>query len=188
MAPARFILGGRIAALALASAAVVAGGLVVVPPLVAACRSAVAKVEHYQDAIAGYERLAARAAELERAVDSVQREGRLEGLLLPPASDSGAAATIQARIQSIAAAAGADLLSAEALPVVVVEGFQRVGMRVQFATDIAALRAILHALEYGQPALVLDNVFVHAQSARAVGVALPLAVRLDVFAFKPRES
>jgi hypothetical protein len=188
MARARPRLRGRAAALALASAAAAVFGLLVVPPLVSGYRAAVAKVAQYRDAIAGYERMAAREAGLRRSIEAVRREGRIEGMLLPAGSDSGAQAAIQARIQSAAGAADADLISVEALPALAVEGFQRIGMRVQFQADVAALRAVLHALEQGQPAMVLDNVIVHAQTARAVGATHPLAVRLDAFAFKRRDS
>ena len=57
-------------------------------------------------------------------------------------------------------------------------------MRVAFATDIEALRDILYALEYGQPVMILEGVYVHARTSRAIGVGYPLDVRIDVFAFK----
>ena len=178
----------RLAALALLALAVAGLGLVILLPLRAAYRSAEARVEQYREALAGYQRVTDRERELKPAVELLRQGGSFEGLLLPVASDSASAAAIQSRVQAVVAGAGAELTSVEALPSLSVEGHQRIGLRVQFVTDTNALRTILHALEYGRPIMVFDNVFVHAQTARAVGVVNPLAVRLDVFSFMARDS
>jgi hypothetical protein len=162
--------------------------LIVWLPVRAAYRSAETRVEQYHAALAGYRRLAERERELKPVVELLRKGGSFEGLLLPAASDSASVAAMQSRVQTVVASAGADLTSVEALPALGVEGHQRVGLRIQFVTDTNALRTILHGLEYGRPIMIFDNVFVHAQTARAVGVDNPLAVRMDVFSFRARES
>lgn len=178
----------RAAALALLAVVVVGLGLAILLPARAAYRSAETRIEQYHAALAGYQRLAERERELKPMVELLRRGGSFEGLLLPVASDSGSAAAIQSRVQSVVGSAGAELTSVEALPSLGIDGYQRIGLRIQFVTDMNALRAILHALEYGRPIMVFDNVFVHAQTSRAVGAVNPLAVRLDVFSFRDRDS
>ncbi|MSO92497.1 MAG: hypothetical protein EXQ86_03750 [Rhodospirillales bacterium] len=178
----------RIAALALLFAVVAGLGVATLLPARTAYQSAHLRLEQYRAALAGYEQLADRSRELRPLVDSLRQGGSFEGLLLPVGSDSSSAAAIQTRVQSIVAGAGAELTSVEALPSLGIEGYQRIGLRVQFVTDVNALRTILHALEYGRPIMIFDNVFVHAQTSRAVGVVNPLAVRMDVFSFRTRDS
>jgi hypothetical protein len=59
-------------------------------------------------------------------------------------------------------------------------------LRLQVTADTTQLRDILRSLEYSRPVTILDNVFIHSKSARAVGVERPLVVRLDVYAFLQR--
>ena len=178
----------RIAALSLLVALCSLVGVGVGLPLFSEYRLVLAKIEHYRATLDGYERVARRETALRRWIESLKQNQSLEGLLLAAGSDSSATAAMQNRLQSIISDAGAWLTSVQALPAVPGDGHRRIGLRVQFVADINALRNILYGLEYGRPAIVLDNLFVHARSSRAIGVVDPLDVRIDMFAFKPEDA
>lgn len=178
----------RIAALGLLIAVLAIFGLGVGAPLTREYRLILADVDRYRVALDAYRRVARREANLHRTIESLKRNPSLEDVLLPPGSDSGATAAIQDRVQSIIGSAGAWLTSVQPLPATPVDGHRRVGLRAAFATDIRALRDILYALEHGRPVMILDNVYVHARTSRAVGATYPLEVRIDVFAFKPEAA
>ena len=58
-----------------------------------------------------------------------------------------------------------------------------IGIRLQFAANAESLLTVLHGLEYGRPVAVVENVFIHASTAQAVGNEKSLSVRLDIFSF-----
>lgn len=178
----------RIAALGLLVGFCASLGIAVGVPLVGEYRQVLAEVERDRVALDGDERLARSEAGLRRRIESIKRDRSLDELLLPAGSESGATAAIQVRVQSIIGSAGGWLTSVQALPTAPDGDYQRVGLRVQFAADIDSLRDILYALEFGRPVMVVDNLFVHARTSRAIGVVYPLDVRVDVFTFKPGDA
>lgn len=178
----------RIAALCLLIVVMAIFGLVLGLPLVREYRLALADVERYRVALDGYQHIAQREANLRQWIESLKRNRSLKEVVLPSGSDSGATAAIQDRVQSIIGSAGAWLTSVQPLPATPDDGHRRIGLRVAFATDIRALRDILYALEHERPVMILDNVFIHARTSRAVGAAYPLEVRIDVFVFKPENA
>lgn len=175
----------RIAALSLLIAIIATVGLGLGIPLADEYRLVLAEAGRHRAALDGYRRVAGRDAELRRRIDALENDRSLTEALLPAGSDSGATAAIQDRVQSIIGAAGAWLTSVQPLPTSRDDGHRRIGLRVAFTSDIGALRDILYALEHGRPVMVLDGVYIHARTSRAVGVTNPLDVRIDVFAFKP---
>lgn len=174
----------RIAAISLLIVICAAFGFGLGFPLAQEYRLAFAEVAQYRVALDGYQRIAQRETSLRQAIEELKRDRSLKQVLLPLGSDSGATAAIQDRVQSIIGNAGAWLTSVQPLAATLDDGHKRIGMRVAFATDIEALRDILYALEYGQPVMILEGVYVHARTSRAIGVGYPLDVRIDVFAFK----
>ena len=185
MALTRNSAASRTAALGVLAAFLLVVGVGAGLPLVAEYRLTVAHVEHSRSMLGAYERIARREAVLRRGRDSLARARSLDGLLLPPGSDGAAIAALQNRLQSIVRDAGASLSSVQALPAVTEDRHRRIGLRVQFAANVDSLRTIFHALEYGRPAMVLDDLSIRARSSRAVGVDNPLEVRVDVFALMP---
>ena len=175
----------RIAALCLLIALIAAFGVALGVPLVHEYRLAIAEVEQHRLALDGYRRVAGREANLRQGIETLKGDRSLKDVVLPAGSESGATATMQDRVQSIIGGAGAWLTSVQPLPATAEDGHRRMGLRLAFATDIKALRQILYKLEYGRPVMILDSVYIHARTARAVGVGNPLEVRLDIFAFKP---
>lgn len=186
MTLARNTTVSRLAALVLL-VTVVAGPLAGLGGMLASrYEAALSEIRDRQRAIERYRQAADRAPDLQRRIDRLRENTDADTLLLAPGTDSGATATIQRRLEAVIAAAGAQFTSVQALPAVDGGDYRRIGVRVQFASDMKALVDLLLALEFGRPATVVDNLFVHARSARAVGVVNPLAVRADVFAFMPK--
>ena len=111
------------------------------------------------------------------------KEGAVGDLMLESSSEGAALARMQERLTRAVDGAGGQMLSVQALPSEASGPLRRIGLRLQFAADAESLLTVLHGLEYGRPVTVLDNVFIHATSARAVSNERALSVRLDVFAF-----
>jgi len=175
----------RVAAAALAFLVVMVALMIAVPPLRAAYDRAGTRLTQQLQQIARIEALAAREAALARSISSLRGSAGNADLLLPAGSDGAAVAQLQDRLQALLAQNNAELTSVEALPAADQAGYRRVGLRLQFSTDVAGLRAILHGLETARPMLVTESLSVRSRSARAIGVANPLDVRLDTVALKP---
>lgn len=178
----------RLAALALAVLAVAALALTLGGPALKSYQDAGRRIESLQGELARLEAAAGRAEARRQALGRLGRDPGLQGLLLPAASETTATARLQERFGAIIETAGARLSTAQVLPVTVQGAVRRIGLRLQFTADTPSLRAILYALEYQRPAAIVESIFVYSQSSRAVGVLLPLNVRLDVFSFLPAEG
>ncbi len=121
-----------------------------------------------------------------RSLDKLKKEGTIRDITLPASSAGIAAAGMQERLARIVETAGGRLTTVQVLETDSPGPVSRIGLRLQFTADTTQLRDILRSLEYSRPVTILDNVFIHSKSARAVGVEWPLVVRLDVYAFLPR--
>lgn len=153
--------------------------------------AAAALGEGWQAAVADLRRqdaaLAVRQAEAEAARAAGAATG-LQGLILPAGPASAGTAALQRRLQGVVADAGGEVESVEPLPSDSAEGFRRITLRVQLRLDTPGLRAILHALEYGEPSVLVDNLTVRALTGRAVGAERPLSVRFDMTALQPERA
>ena len=149
------------------------GALALLLMYAAIVRPVVAGYGGLQDDLAGLTaqrtRLVALEAELPelqaRAADLRTRKQAEEGkFLLPAASDSVAAASLQAKVQSLGKSRNADISSVESLAPRVQDGFRRIGVRVVISCDLHALTGILSALASAQPVLYVENLEVRANS------------------------
>ena len=183
--PARKTTAARLAALALLASLIAAAAAAIGVPLGVEYGAVLAEIEGQRIAIDGYRAVAARAPALRAEIAALENDASLEGLALAPGSDSAATAAMQDHVQTVVTDAGAWLATVDVLTPTPADGYRRIGLRVQFSADIGALGAILRALEYGRPAMVVDKLYVHARTSRAVGNDRPLEVRADLFAFKP---
>lgn len=171
----------RAAALALLLVVVGLPLLIAVQALASAWRDAGAELRREQAALAA---LRAEAA----AVQAAGEATGLADLLLPAGPASAATAALQRRLQEIAVEAGGEVESLEPLPAEAADGFRRVTLRVQLRLDNPALRRVLHALEYGAPTVLVDNLTIRALSGRAVGAERPLSVGFDMTALQPEPA
>ena len=162
--------------------------LAVVNPIIAGYERAGREVRMLNTTLLRHTTVAGQRGSLARELAKLQSDGRLKTLMLKPASDGRAAAELQKRMENLIESSGARLSSILALPVQPSTGVRKIGLRLQFSAANSSLRKVLHALEYGRPLSVLDNVFIHSASAKSVGNRLPITVRLDVFMFLPGKS
>lgn len=157
--------------------------LILVDPLVTAYDQAVFEVRQLRAQLITTRNRTENGDALRGELDSLRSQISDRALLMENVSDGAAVARLQQRVEGLLERSDARLSSVQALPVRPSDGFRQVGLRLQFSADVVSLRAVLHGLEFGQPAVVLENTFVHARTDRAVGLARPLTVRTDVFAF-----
>ena len=71
------------------------------------------------------------------------------------------------RLKRIVEQSGGSLTSTQVLPSTDEEAFQRVSVNARMSVSIEAFQKVLHELESGLPALVVDNVVVLARGARS---------------------
>lgn len=147
-----------------------------------------AQAQLARETLARYERLASHRAGLARWLERAAAERPFAGLLLAGASEAQAAAVLQERLKRVVAAAGARLISFETLPPGAARDGRRVGLRVLMTADTAALQKVLYGLESGLPAVLIDNLYVRARSAKAVAAGRHLDVRFEFAGYMAGET
>lgn len=167
----------RFGVLGVVGVAIVAGLGV---PIFRDYRSTIASLERlegdlhrYRAIAADHTMLAARAAEVNRQ--------RARNTATAGGSDGAMVAALQGRVQSIVGGAGGRVSRVEVLAVDAGSKDRKLGARVSFSTSIEGLRSSLHALEFGQPRLLLDRLSIRARDVRAFGAGNPLDVQVDAY-------
>lgn len=122
--------------------------------------------ERLLDRLHNLQRLTTARPELEKAIQSIRDDQRTAAYFLPPAPPALAAADLQQRVKSLVEAAGGNLLSVQALPVVEEGGVVRVAVSVTVQGDVSLLQKTLHGLESQVPLLFVDNLEVSARQFR----------------------
>jgi hypothetical protein len=108
---------------------------------------------------------------------------------LEGASDAIASATLQTRIEELAASVGATIGSTESLPAEVRGGYRRIGLRYALSGPYETLVKLLAKLETATPPLVIDNLAVHGVLRRPGTAAVStLDAGLDVYGFRSNEN
>jgi general secretion pathway protein M len=126
--------------------------------------------------------LRARVAELRASAGT--RKVTLEG-----ASDAIASATLQTRIEELAASVGATIGSTESLQAEVRGGYHRIGLRYALSGPYETLLKLLAKLEAATPPLVIDNLSIHGALRRPGTAAVStLDAGLDVYGFRGNEN
>lgn len=184
-------LSSRLAALALLF--VFGAGLwfAIVSPLAGLFTSYRETVEVAEVQGARLQRLAAMIPRLRIQLARARRDPSMRGQLLRGASDALAAATLQNRVKQVAGRNGLTLRSVQDLAPVQEEEFRRIGIRVAFEGDVAAIEKVFHALETSPTLLFLDNVQIRSRGggriarkpSRATAPENLLSVRFDVFGY-----
>jgi hypothetical protein len=176
---------GRILALTLLLAVLGAVYLLVISPLLGlyAERSAVLETRRML-----LPRLHAAAEELpsQRArVEQLRAAAGSRKITLEGASDAIAAATLQSRIEELAASVGATIGSTESLPAEARSGYRRIGLRYVLSGSYETLVKFLAKLETATPPLVIDNLHIHGVLRRpGAQAAAGLDAGLDVYAYR----
>lgn len=150
----------RIAAVALLLVVIALIGIILVNPLWARYttnRELIADLEHK---VARFESIATRQAALEQELAAVRRSMNLDELTLQADSANLAAADLQEQVKSAVQAAGGSLTSTQILEPERVSSFDRISVNVRMRGSTPAVQKSLHALESGQPVLVVDDLLV----------------------------
>lgn len=149
--------------------------------------------QRYQDGAAAVREEAATLARLNATIAALAPGGTGDAPLKVAAdptaflagdTEAMAAATLQTRLNELAAANGVRLQSVGSLPLRELNGLNLVGARLQFTAGIAEVRRLVHALETTKPLLVIEAIDWRAegQAGDTAMPKLPLAVGIDVVA------
>jgi hypothetical protein len=137
-------------------------------------------------------RLAAMTPALQARLDQAQSNPLEHGKLLSGASDALAAAELQNQLKYATVRNGVKLRSTQILAPHDEDAFRRIGIRVAFEADVAALQKVFYDLEGSSILLILDNVRIRSRKGgRAVRTARTkatyqannLSVRVDIFGY-----
>lgn len=176
---------GKILALAICGVLLAVAYLVAVEPALNFYQDRAQELSAQQATIA---RLAASARGLPALRASAAQwrtQSRDGGLLLAGSSDGVAAAAIQSSVKDFLDKSGAKLGSAEILPPMTHDNFQRVGVRVSLTGTLPMLLAVLRGVGTVHPVLFVDNVEIHTASGTAkTGGGDLLSVALDIYGFR----
>ena len=122
---------------------------------------------------------------LRTRVEQLRAAAGTRKITLEGASDAIAAATLQSRIEELAASAGATIGSTESLPAEARSGYRRIGLRYVLSGSYETLVKFLAKLESATPPLVIDNLHIHGVLRRpGTPAAAGLDAGLDVYAFR----
>ena len=136
--------------------------------------------------------LARRMAEIAETLPELRDQARLAAAsgrasgeaTLDGASDAIAAATLQGRLQEMAARAGAPLTSAEALPGEAAGAWRRVGVRVAVSAPWPAVVRLLQTVNTASPRMLVDDMQLRAPPLLLRTGARPMDAGFTVFAFR----
>src|SRR5246127_3482200 len=137
-------------------------------------------------------RLRAAADELpglRARVEQLRAAAGTRKITLEGASDAIAAATLQSRIEELAASAGATIGSTESLPAEARSGYRRIGLRYVLSGSYETLVKFLAKLQSATPPLVIDNLHIHGVLRRpGTPTSAGLDAGLDVYGYRGGEK
>jgi general secretion pathway protein M len=127
--------------------------------------------------------------ELQARVEQLRAAAGTRKLTLEGASDAIAAASLQSRIEELAANVGATIGSTESLPAEVRPDYRRIGLRYVLSGPYETLIKFLAKLDAAAPPLVIDNLHIHGVLRRpGAPAASGLDAGLDVYGYRDAEK
>lgn len=181
---------GQALALAIAAGLLAVAYLSIVQPLLGAYGGMREELADLTMQRSHLEKIASEVPRLQSAVEAMKRSAADTGLWLSDPSDAVAAASLQTRLQRLAAAEGAEVSSVESLSPKVQDAFHRVGVRTTLTGDLAALTGIVRGLTTSQPPLFVENLDVRNNgltSRQMPDRPPPLNISFDVYGFRLEE-
>jgi general secretion pathway protein M len=132
---------------------------------------------------------AAREAALIETLPTLRREasrsaGGPTRQVLAGSTDAIAGATLQEQVQTMAAAANAQLTSIETLPGEQNGAYRRIGVRLELSAQLAVVIALLKSVEEAQPGMLVDDLRLTATPVGPMNAQLPLDCAFTVYAFR----
>jgi hypothetical protein len=177
--------------LALSLVLVALGGvyLLAVVPLVDLYAQRAAVLENRRALIPRLKAAAEELPALRARVEQLRAAAGTRKVTIEGASDAIAAATLQSRIEELAASVGATIGSTESLPAEARSGYRRIGLRYVLSGPFETLAKFLAKLETATPPLVIDNLHIHGVLRRpGAPAAAGLDAGLDVYGYRGSEN
>ncbi|MCW5730874.1 MAG: hypothetical protein KIT20_08965 [Alphaproteobacteria bacterium] len=173
----------RLAALLLLLAALSAGWLLLVRPVLERAAAEREMLETKQATIQRLRALIAAEADFAARLEERRSGEGTSALFLPGQSEAGAIAFLQERAKRLIEESGATLISMEAMPAPQPGELRRVGLRIELGAGIAALQRILHGLEGGEPTILVEGFSVRTRGREFRAGRDPLDVTLEIAGF-----
>ena len=177
---------GRMLALGLALATIVATYVAVAAPLVELYADRAALIETRHSLLIKLRSVAAGLPALRTRVTNLRAESDTSKVTLDGSTDAIASAALQGRIEGLAGAAGVTIGSTEGLPVEVRGPYRRIGLRLVLSGSYESLVTLLARLEAAVPPTIVDNMQFHAFQKRpgARSSTPPLDASFEVYGFR----
>jgi len=180
---------GQLLALSMLLAALGGVYLLVASPLLGLYAERAAVLENRRMLLPRLRAAAEELPILRARVEQLRVAAGTRKITLEGASDPIAAATLQSRIEELAASAGATIGSTESLPAEARSGYRRIGLRYVLSGSYETLVKFLAKLEAATPPLVIDNLHIHGVLRRPGTPANGgLDAGLDVYAYRDGEK
>jgi hypothetical protein len=129
--------------------------------------------------------LAEQVPALKKRADIAAHAGPAPAMVLEGSSDAVAAATLQNRVQDMAAAAGTALVSVDYLPVETVGGtYHRIGLKISLNAQWPALVALLKSVEQASPPMLIDDVQIHGSPLPVLNRTRGLEANFTIYALR----
>ncbi|MBL6940381.1 MAG: hypothetical protein ISS15_15620 [Alphaproteobacteria bacterium] len=170
----------RLLALGILLLAVAAAWLLVIEPIAGALEAQDEEIAQSQRVLAAYERRVALRPVIEAKLAAMRLQqtasaGRVEG-----ASAELAAATIQKGMKALIEGQAGQVHSAQNLPPVAADGFQRIDIQYDATIPMTRLKETVYRIETGTPYLFLDGIDLRAPETWQIGPYMTDAPGIDV--------
>jgi general secretion pathway protein M len=141
------------------------------------------------DALEALRLRSAREAALVETLPALRAEAQNTGSaptrqVLTGTTDAIAGATLQEQVQTMAAAANAQLTSIETLPGEQIGAYRRIGVRLELSAQLGVVIDLLKSIEEATPSMLVDDVRLTATPVGPMNAQLPLDCAFTVYAFR----
>lgn len=171
---------GKIAAVGLAAAVLIAFYAFVIDPVASLYETNRQQLDEQLEIAARYR---GWVAEMPALRASAKARHDRQNPLLHGGSDQEAAALIQSTLKGIVEDEGSKITTAEVLPSEKEDNYTRVIVRASFAANLRSLTTVLRQIETGEPALFVRSIDVHADTSSGAEEP-PLTIVLSVYGFR----
>ena len=174
----------RIAAWGLVVVLIVAVYGAVVAPLVQTHQRLDSERARTEDMLAGFARIANAGAGNQDRLGDLKASQSGSGLYLDGETQAQAGAGLQERLIAMIRGNSGTVKSSESIPLNTEDHPRRLTVRVQFAAYLRDIQKIIHGLEGGSPALLVDSLEITSRTARKSSQVMAresmLSVSMDV--------
>lgn len=149
-----------------------------------------AQIAAQRETLARMDGIASRKSDVEAIGRQVEAESDL-GEFLAAANEGAANAALQARLKTMAEAAGARIRSVQGLPAKTQGDIRYIGARIDLSGALGAVHKTVYAIEGGKPYLFVASASVRLSpsvNAQAAAMEPVIDAQLDVFGAMRMES